>query len=328
MGIGRWVGVTSLLGASALVPTWVARATADGTTSGTRLEGAHAPALSAVGTLSAVATAVAHTTADEVAASTVMKAPPGEPANGAARAALQIPPERVAELRTRALSETLERALLRAAVANAPSSEAVNDYYSRFRDRYTAPDAVEVWRILVDSEEKAKTLLAQIKASPTPQKTWSMAAREHSADKATHFRKGHLGFVRADGSTDVPQVRVSPSIFAAASLLKDGAFSEAPFREGEHWALVWRRGFRKARVTTLDQARPEIVQQLSLAAARTTLTDLLASLRVQHLTDYHPELVESLPEAQDPGMNVQRAPRQAHPADGKPTPRKTDWGER
>jgi hypothetical protein len=204
----------------------------------------------------------------------------------------------------------------------------VDDYYRRFADRYVRPEAIEVWRILVGSEEQAKTLLSQVKASATPQKVWSLAAREHSLDKATHFRRGQLGFVRADGSTDVPQVRVSPAIFAAASALADGAYSQAAFREGEHWALIWRRGLRKEQRLTLEQAQPEIVQQLAVAAARTALTDLLSTLHAQHVTDYHPELLESLSAPQDAGFKVQKPPRQAHPADVSPTPRKTDWGER
>lgn len=244
------------------------------------------------------------------------------------RGALEIPATRVAELRDQALSETLERHVLQAALAVAPPAGAVDEYYERFSDRYVAPEAIEVWRILLGTEQQAKALLAEVKASATPQKTWSLAAREHSLDKATHFRKGYLGFVRADGSTDVPQVRVSPAIFAAARALEDGAMGEAPFREGEHWGLVWRRGFRKAERRTVERARDEITQQLALAAARTSLTDLLATLRTQHLTDYHPELVEGLARSPDPGFTVQRPSRQARPAAGDPTPRKTDWGER
>lgn len=244
------------------------------------------------------------------------------------RIALQVPPRRVAELRDRALTEALQRHLLQEAAGAPPSEAAVKEYYERFRDRFVSPDAIEVWRILVDSEDLAKSLITRVKESPTPQKTWSLAAREHSVDKATHFRKGHLGFVRADGTTDVPQVRVSPSVFAAASKLEDGSFSAAPFREGERWGILWRRGVRKERGASLEQARPEIAQQLAVAAARSTLHDLLAKLRSEHVADFHPELVESLPSPAEEGIRVQRFPREPRPADGSPTPRKTDWGER
>lgn len=251
-----------------------------------------------------------------------------EPAPTTLRSVLELPVARVAELRDKALSETLERALLQTSLADVPLEQATVDYYKSFQDRFVRPEAISVWRILVGSEEQAKTLVAQIKASPTPQKTWSLAAREHSLDKATHFRKGYLGFVRADGSTDVPQVRVSPAVYAAASALVDGAYGEVPFREGEHWAVVWRRGSRKEERVSLERAQPEIAQQLSLAAARKGLATILTTLRAQHVTDYHPELLEALPSPPDVDFEVHKPPRHAHPAQGNPTPRQTDWGER
>lgn len=239
-----------------------------------------------------------------------------------------IPKDRVAELRAKAHSETLERQLLEAALERPPSPERVSEYYQRFRDRFVKPDAVAVWRILVNTREQANTLLEQIQKSPAPQKAWSLAAREHSADKATHFRKGNLGYVRADGTTDVPQVRVSPVLFAAAIGLEDGAIAKTPVAEGQYWALIWRRGFRKEASVSIEAARPEITQQLALAAAREQLQTLLADLRTQRLTEFHPELLESLPAPSVTNLSVQHPARQARPADAPPTPRKTDWGDR
>lgn len=253
---------------------------------------------------------------------------PSAPPIGDIGVALLIPKERAAQLRDRALSETLERQLLEAALEHPASTEQVSSYYQRFRDRFVKPEAISVWRILVNTREQALGLLDQIQNSPTPQKTWSLIAREHSADKATHFRKGNLGFVRADGTTDVPQVRVSPSVFGAAIGLEDGAIGKTPFAEGQYWSLVWRRGFRKEQAASVEQARPEISGQLALAAAREQLQTLLGELRRQHLSEFHPELLESLPAPASAGMPVPHPARQAHPADANPTPRKTDWGDR
>lgn len=242
--------------------------------------------------------------------------------------ALHIDAVRVKELRDRVLSETLERDLLKATLGAPVSSEDVKAYYDKYIDRFVQPPAIDVWRILVGTETQAKELLTRIEQSDTPQKTWSLLAREHSIDKATHFRKGHLGFVRADGSTDVPQVRVSPSVYATASKLEDGAYTRAPVREGDNWALIWRRAARVEMGKTLDQAKTEIVQQLALAKARGLLAATLTELRRAHLSEVHPELVDAIPMNPDAQVTVPRRAWQPHAADARPAPRKTDWGER
>jgi hypothetical protein len=246
----------------------------------------------------------------------------------AVREALRVPEVRVRELRDRALSEALERQLLTAALASPLETEELRDYYEKFVDRYVKPEAIEVWRILVGSEQRAKELSSRIEKSDTPIKTWSAIAREHSLDKATHFRKGYLGFVRADGFTDVPQVRVSPAIYAAAKRLKDGAYTREPVREGDNWALIWRRSTRPEERTTFESAKPEIIQQLGLARARAQLAELITKLRETHLTEHHPDAVDALPIAPEERNVVPRRPFPSHPADGSPAPRVTDWGDR
>ncbi len=235
---------------------------------------------------------------------------------------------RTQELRDRALSETLERELLQLALSTPSSDEEVNSYYTAYLDRFVKPEAIEVWRILVGTEEQAAALLARVKNSEAPQKTWSLIAREHSLDSATHFRRGYLGFVRADGTTDVPQVRVSPAVHAAAKLLANNEYTDTPVREGDNWALIWRRGYRAEERTTLAQARPEIEPQLGLAKARIQLNELITALKAKYSSDYHPELLEALPNPSEAAITAPRQLLQAHPADGQPTPRKTDWGER
>lgn len=278
------------------------------------------------------ATGAAQSVPTHDATPTSVAKPPGAaaaaPASDAVAIALRVPVVRTAELRARTLSETLERTLLQQELDQPSNTEQVTQYYHQFVDRFVAPEAIDVWRLLVGTEAQAKALLAQLEASKTPQKTWSQLCREHSLDKATHFRKGSLGFVRANGTTDVPQVRVSPAIFAAAKLLKDGSFSPSPIKEGDNWALIWRRAFRPEARTSIEQARPEIEQQLALSRARAGLERLLGELRAAHLQEYHPELVESIPFPTDEGLPVPRRQRRPHPADRSPTPRKTDWGER
>lgn len=242
---------------------------------------------------------------------------------------LRVPTVRVTELRNLALSRALERQTLRDVMNGpGPSPEESAAYVNKFRDRFVSPEAIDVWRILVGTEERAKQLIEQLQKSDAPQKTWSHLAREYSLDKATHFRRGHLGFVREDGSTDVPQVRVSRAIFASAKQLADGAYTGTPVAEGENWAIIWRRGHRAEQRLSEEETRRQVQQQLGVSKARIATREWLQSQRAARLQDYHPELLEALPTLTDRGVAVAKPPHAQVAAEGDPRPKKTDWGER
>jgi hypothetical protein len=231
-------------------------------------------------------------------------------------------------LRVLALNQALETQLLSQAAA-AVSDAQVSAYYERHRVHFQKPEAISLWRLLLPTESRAKELLTKIRTSADPARTWASLVREYSLDKATHFRRGALGFVWADGNTDVPQVRVSPGLYAAAKGLADGELCHAPIKEGDNWALIWRRDTRPAVGRSLSHARDAIRQQLSLAAARDLHNKLTQELRAQHLTEYHPEHVDhylSPPEL--PSQIPPKAPLVPQPALASPVPRVTDFGER
>lgn len=231
-------------------------------------------------------------------------------------------------LRVLALNQALERELLQEA-EHAISDEAVRNHYARYKDYFFKPQAIELWRLLVPTEDQAKTLLGTLQQSKDPMRTWSSLVREHSIDKATHFRRGSLGYVWPDGNTDVPQVRVSPALFAAAATLKDGELAPAPVKEGNNWALVWRRDTRAPAGKTLDEARVEVRQQLQIAHARRTYQQLVERLRNAHLREFHPERLEGF--NPPPPANAEALPNKAYvarPADRSPVPRQTQLGER
>lgn len=230
-------------------------------------------------------------------------------------------------LRGLALNQALERELLNDA-EGAITDEAVANYYARHRDHFYKPQAIALWRLLVSTEERARALLTTLHQSRDQVRTWSSLVREHSLDKATHFRRGALGYVWPDGNTDVPQVRVSPALFAAAATLKDGELATDPIKEGNNWALVWRRDTRPASGRTLEQAHVEVRQQLQLAHARRTYQALIERLRGAHLSEFHPEHLGAFTPPQPAHVPAPSKAFTARPAARSPVPRQTDLGER
>lgn len=226
--------------------------------------------------------------------------------------------------RDRALAFALEAELARRVTVDA---ESLARFYADHRDRFDTPEAVAVWRIVTDSEAEARDILTEVRGKATGAAIWSTLARERSLDAATKMRRGDLGFVHADGKTDVPEVRVNPDVFKAASALADGELAAEPIADGEHFSALWRRGSRPARAVPLERAEAEIRRILLRERAAQALAELLGRLRRERVSSYAPEQIESVSYAL-PETTRHRRPLVQRAAQASPAPTQTPSGER
>jgi peptidyl-prolyl cis-trans isomerase C len=220
-------------------------------------------------------------------------------AQSAAQAAPALPASR-----DRALALALEVELRRQAAAPAGADE-LEAYAARHRRELTTPRALSLWRILVPSEADARALITRL--GPPTEATFSRLARDSSIDLATRMRAGNLGLVFADGDTAVPELRVSPALFAAADRVRDGEIVPEPVAEGAAFAVLWRRASHPER--TLPA--PELARLLDARLAderRARLTDeLIAGLRRTQLVEYHPEhALAYAPHFEEPPASARR----------------------
>jgi len=175
------------------------------------------------------------------------------------------------------LKETLEQ--------KQPVTEAeLLSYYDQNRSRFETPLRLRIWRILVPNEELCRKILSESKGRDGPAK-WAEFARENSIDKATNQRSGDLGFVRPDGTTDTPRVRVDAALFAAAEKVKDGELVPQPVKEGEHFAAVWRRGSMPAVTRTFKEEARSIEQVLFRTKLENKRTELIEELKKKYVRD-------------------------------------------
>jgi peptidyl-prolyl cis-trans isomerase C len=201
--------------------------------------------------------------------------------------------ERLRDLYARAMDAELRRSL----AEQQPVSDAdVQKYFDEHKARFETPRRVRIWRILVNDEQLAKTIIAESRGAPGPAK-WRNFAREHSLDPATKFRDGDLGFVRPDGSTETPQLRVDPALFAAVEALEDGQIAPEPLKLASGIAVVWRRGSLPAIKRTVEQEAPAIRTVLSRQRLEAAHRELVAELRKKSLTAFDPQLLLDLPDA-------------------------------
>ena len=185
---------------------------------------------------------------------------------------------------------------LRETVASekAVSDEEIKAYYDQNRHRFHTPRRIKLWRILVDDEALAKKIIAEVTGASGEEQTkkWTEHARERSVDKATHMRDGNLGFVHPDGQTEAPRVRVDPALFAAAEKVKNGEIVPQPVKEGERWAVIWRRGSMEEVHRTLEQEKSSIRQVVRRKKLEEAMTELLEKLRKEHVKGVNEALLD------------------------------------
>jgi len=193
-----------------------------------------------------------------------------------------------------ALRDAVDRSLREEVLTKEPiTPEELKQYFEENKARFETPKRLRLWRIQVADEATAKDILAQSKGTDGP-KHWSDLAREKSLDKATSQRGGELGFVRADGSTDVPRIQVDPAVFAAADKVSDGTLVAQPIHEGDRWSVIWRRGSVEANKRTLEDESASIRQILERRRVDKARQELMTELRKNNLKESHPELLSNI----------------------------------
>lgn len=201
--------------------------------------------------------------------------------------------DRIRELHARAMDSELSRL----AALNEPVTDAdVQRYFDAHKERFETPRRVRIWRILVADEALAKRIIAESQGAGGPAK-WRAFARESSLDAATKLRDGDLGFVRPDGQTDTPQLRVDSALFAAVEKLQDGQLSPEPLTVAGGFAVVWRRGSLPAISRTVAQEASAIRTLLTRERNEGARKKLLVELREQRLRGLDAELLETLPDS-------------------------------
>jgi peptidyl-prolyl cis-trans isomerase C len=201
--------------------------------------------------------------------------------------------DRIRELYSRAMDAELARVT----AEQQPVTDAdVQKYFDEHRERFETPRRIRIWRILVGDEELAQKIIAESQGPGGPAR-WRNFARDSSLDAATKLRDGDLGFVRPDGSTETPQLRVDPALFTAVDKLADGQIAAEPLKLQAGISVVWRRGSLPPISRTVSQEAPAIRTVLTRERLETARKDLISQLRKQRLTTFDAQLLETLPDA-------------------------------
>jgi peptidyl-prolyl cis-trans isomerase C len=192
--------------------------------------------------------------------------------------------------------------LLKTEMAVTPAE--ITAFYVENQGRFDSPERIAVYRILCLTRDEAASVIAESKRDPSLAH-WNELARDRSIDKATSLRGGNLGFLAADGTSSEVSVRVVPAIFSAAARVKDGEMVSEPVREGEAFAVVWRRATVPAVHHSMEEQTTAIRQIVMRKKLEEGTRALLKQLRAEQNVQEQPQLID-LVEVDSSGVVLQR----------------------
>lgn len=159
-------------------------------------------------------------------------------------------------------SELVQRAFLQQAIEERLTEERLREAYQSMVADQPAEEEINARHILVESEEKAREIIAELKKNGD----FAALAAEHSRDR-NGAEGGDLGWFTAD-------VMV-PEFAEAAFALDPGKITEEPVRTQFGWHVIKVEERRTAEPPTFEEAR----EDLRNALAEEVVSDVLESLR-------------------------------------------------
>lgn len=150
----------------------------------------------------------------------------------------------------RATDTALQNALLTREIAPTLTDDAIKARYDRDVAGKPGEEEVRASHILVADEDKAKAIIAELKAGAN----FAEVAKKNSTDPSAAQNNGDLGFFK---KTDM-----LPEFSDAAFALKPGQITETPVKTRFGWHVIKLEERRTAPPAPLEQVRDEIRQSL------------------------------------------------------------------
>lgn len=173
------------------------------------------------------------------------------------------------------------------------TDEEIKQYYDANWSKFHMSGRIAISRILLATREEAVELLKDFQAAPSPQR-WAELAREKSLDKLTAMQGGNFGFITPEGATDDPGLRVDAALMKAAVTVQNGQLVPEPVKEGDRWAVIWRRSSEQALERPLEKEMPSIRGILTHDKVEKRTALLLEQLRKDHVTALDPTALDLL----------------------------------
>lgn len=162
----------------------------------------------------------------------------------------------------------LRRAYFNEAIASAVTEEAARAEYDAFVQQFQPEDEIRASHILVETEEEAKALKAELDGGAD----FAELAREHSIDPGA-ANGGDLGFFGHG-------MMVQPFEQAAFALAEPGAVSE-PVQSQFGWHIIKLAEKRQSAPPSFEQLAPQIQNQLLMRSFTEKVDQLMDGVEIK-----------------------------------------------
>lgn len=154
---------------------------------------------------------------------------------------------------------------LRAEVTDA----AIKQGYDKFLAEFKPVEEVRARHILVDNEDAAKAIIADLKKGAD----FTELAKTKSKDPSAKQNAGDLGYFTKD--------EMVPQFAEAAFAMKPGELSSAPVKSQFGWHIIKVEDRRMASPPTFEQAQPVIREKLAEETAERLVNDMRAKAKIK-----------------------------------------------
>lgn len=189
------------------------------------------------------------------------------------------------------VQRTVKQVMIRLMVKNdlekelLPSSideEKLKAAYEKDHDKYHRPAQIRASQIVVNSEEAAKKLIADLKQNAEDRKYFRQKAKEVSLDPETKDRGGDLGYFsrpeeRRDDEPEVPKIVAE----AAWKLEKVGDLTEAPLKTERGYHVIKLTNKKPEMNRSFDSVKRLIENRMLREARRDMMDKFIEDLRAK-----------------------------------------------
>ena len=155
---------------------------------------------------------------------------------------------------------------------NPTSDEALRKDYERLKPQVPAKE-YKVRHILVDKEDEAKSIIAQIRKGGS----FDKLAAEHSNDPGSKGRGGDLDWGPAE--------RYVKPFADAVTRLKKGQMTDAPVKSDFGFHIIRLDDERATKIPSFEEAKPQLQQMVQTQQVQKAISDLRAKAKVEESGD-------------------------------------------
>ncbi|HHY40453.1 MAG TPA: hypothetical protein GX502_04310 [Syntrophaceticus sp.] len=155
----------------------------------------------------------------------------------------------------------------------------IQEAYQEYKDMLVIPERVKVGHILVETEEEAREVIAQLKQGSDFEKL----AEQKSIDPSAKQNKGILGYIGKNDSS------IAEEFKNAAFSLSPGEFSQEPVKTEFGYHVIWCFDKKAAGTATYEEVKDSLSQQLIAQKKQERLSEYLEKLRMNCRLFWHPD---------------------------------------